>query len=304
VSATASWRRWSWYARDRHPLVTWSVTPQFQVSKDVMVYFKASTGYQPGGPNIVANGLPRQVDSSTLLSYELGMKSAFADNRVLLDVAAYQIHWEDIQVASLVNGVSGLVNGGEATSKGLEIAASFRPVDGLTLGLNAAFNDSNIDEDFPLITVPAGGGANVLINTGLKGDRMPYVPDLTWSATADYYLPLTGDWGMNVGGGYRFVDDRTTATTQLQRIEVGGQVIDALTEVTPGLNIDSYQALDLYLSVSNANWSIRGYMKNAFDERAYSTMADVTNQVTGVTHHTAATPIMPRTFGIEVDYRF
>ena len=56
----------------------------------------------------------------------------------------------------------------------------------------------------------------MLINTGLKGDRMPYVPDLTWSATADYYLPLTGDWGMNVGGGYRFVDDRITETTQRQ----------------------------------------------------------------------------------------
>jgi outer membrane receptor protein involved in Fe transport len=143
---------------------------------------------------------------------------------------------------------------------------------------------------------------DVLINTGLKGDRMPYVPDLTWSATADYYLPLTGDWGMNVGGGYRFVDDRTTATTQRQVILVGGTVFD--TELTPGLNIDSYSALDLYVSVSNANWSIRGYMKNAFDERAYSTMADVTNQVTGVTHHTAATPIMPRTIGLEVDYRF
>ncbi|MUV13403.1 TonB-dependent receptor [Noviluteimonas gilva] len=285
-------------------VVTWSVTPQFQVTKDVMVYGKVSTGYQPGGPNIVAVGLPRQVDSSTLTSYEIGMKSAFADSRVLLDVVGYQIHWEDIQVASLVNGVSGLVNGGEATSQGLEIAANFRPIDGLTLGLNAAFNDSNIDEDFPTIVVPdgAGPGADVLINTGLKGDRMPYVPDLTWSATADYYLPLTGDWGLNVGGGYRFVDDRITATTQRQAVAVGGTVV--FEEFTPGLNIDSYQALDLYLSVSNAHWSVRGYMKNAFDERAYSTMSDITNQVTGVTHHTAATPIMPRTFGLEVDYRF
>jgi iron complex outermembrane receptor protein len=230
------------------------------------------------------------------------MKSAFDDNRVLLDVVAYQIDWQDIQVASLVNGVSGLVNGGEATSQGLEVSAMFRPIDGLTLGVNAAYNDANIDEDFPLITVPAGGGANVLINTGLKGDRMPYVPDLTWSATADYYLPLSGDWGMNVGGGFRFVDDRRTATTQRQVVAVGGAVVD--TELTPGLDIDSYQALDLYMSFSNAHWSIRGYMKNATDERAYSTMADVTNQVTGVTHHTSATPIMPRTFGLEVDYRF
>ena len=124
----------------------------------------------------------------------------------------------------------------------------------------------------------------------------------TWSATADYYLPLTGDWGMNVGGGYRFTDDRVSATTQRQSADDGTTV--TLIDLTPGQNIDSYQALDLYLSVSNANWSIRGYMKNAFDERAYSTMANVTSPVTGLTHHTSATPIMPRTFGIEVDYRF
>ena len=281
---------------------TWSVTPQFQLSEDVMLYGKVSTGYQPGGPNVVVNGLPPQVDSSTLTSYEIGLKSAFADNRVLLDLVAYQIDWQDIQVASLVNGVSGLVNGGEATSRGIEAAAQFRPVDGLTLGLNAAYNDANIDEDFPLITVDAGGGASVRINTGLEGDRMPYVPDLSWSATADYYLPLSGDWGMSVGGGFRWVGERTTATTQREVVELGGVVLD--TAITPGLQIDSYHALDLYVAFSNLHWSIRGYMKNATDERAYSTMGDVTNQVTGVTHHTAATPILPRTFGIEVDYRF
>ena len=281
---------------------TWSVTPQFQLSEDVMVYGKVSTGYQPGGPNVVVNGLPPQVDSSTLTSYEIGLKSAFAGNRVLFDLIAYQIDWQDIQVASLVNGVSGLVNGGEATSRGIEAAAQFRPVDGLTLGLNAAYNDANIDEDFPLITVDAGGGASVLINTGLEGDRMPYVPDLSWSATADYYLPLSGDWGMSVGGGFRWVGERTTATTQREVVELGGVVLD--TAITPGLRIDSYHALDLYVAFSNLHWSIRGYMKNATDERAYSTMGDVTNQVTGVTHHTAATPILPRTFGIEVDYRF
>ena len=45
-------------------------------------------------------------------------------------------------------------------------------------------------------------------------------------------------------------------------------------------------------------------MKNATDERAYSTMADITDQVTRTRTTSAATPIQPRTFGLEVDYRF
>ena len=134
-------------------MVTWSFTPQFQINPDTMVYAKASTGYQPGGPNIVAPGLPAQVDSSTLTSYELGLKSAWLDNRVLFDLVGYQIDWEDIQTANEVNGISGLVNGGAATSRGIEMSLLVRPADGLTLGLNAAYNDSEIDEDFETIIV-------------------------------------------------------------------------------------------------------------------------------------------------------
>jgi len=292
-------------------VVTWSITPQFQISPDLMVYAKASTGYQPGGPNIVAPGLPSQVDSSTLTSYELGMKSAWLENRVLFDLTGYQIDWKDIQVASQVNGISGLVNGGKATSRGLEASLQVRPANGLTLGLNYAYNDSNIDEDFPAITIdPAGnipglGDFRVDVNTGLEGDRMPYVPDVTWSLTADYYYPVSHGWAVDFGGGFRWVDDRTNATTNRQVVSLSDPPNTVLqTDITEPLVIGSYNVLDLYASFSNDKWTLRTYVKNATDERAYSTMNDVTSAITGVTHHTSATPIQPRMVGFEVDYRF
>lgn len=291
---------------------TWSITPQFQVTPDTMIYAKAATGYQPGGPNVVAPGLPPQVDSSMLTSYELGLKTGFADNRVLLDLTAYQIDWEDIQVASEVNGISGLVNGGEATSRGIEASLQWRPVDGLTLGLNGAYNDAEIDEDFPVIqafdTVPGLGDIRADVNTGLKGDRMPYVPDLTWSLTVDYYVPFGNDgWSMTVGGGYRWVDDRSNATTQREVIYLMDPAlgdVELMSTLTEPLVVDSYGAFDLYASIGNEHWTFRGYVKNATDERGYSLMDDVTSQITGETHHTAASPIQPRTIGLEVDYRF
>ena len=283
---------------------TWSITPQFQIDDDNMVYAKVSTGYQPGGPNVVAVGLPPQVDSSMLTSYELGWKGGFDDQRLLLDLVAYQIDWEDIQVASLVNGISGLVNGGVATSKGIEASLQWRPINGLSLGLNGAYNDASLDEDFPVIIVPAGP-VQVEVNTGLAGDRMPYVPDVTWSATADYYLPLSDGWSVTFGGGYRWTDERTNGTTERQVVRLLGPPSSVLaTDITTPLTIDSYGAFDLYASLSNEHWTIRGYMKNAADERAYSTLGDVTGAVTGVTHHMAASPIQPRMYGIEVDYRF
>ena len=77
-----------------------------------------------------------------------------------------------------------------------------------------------------------------------------------------------------------------------------------MTTITEPLVIDPYNVLDLYASISNEHWTLRTYIKNATDERAYSTMNDVTGAVTGETFFTGATPIQPRMFGIEVDYRF
>ena len=81
-----------------------------------------------------------------------------------------------------------------------------------------------------------------------------------------------------------------------------GEIDRTLTEP---LVLDSYWAFDLYAGFSNANWSLRTYMKNVTDERGYSSMTDMTDQVGDAgTHHIRAVPIQPRTFGIEVDYRF
>ena len=290
----------------REDVFTWSLTPQFQLTPDQMVYAKASTGYQPGGPNVVAVGLPSAVDSSTLTSYELGWKAAFG-RALQLDVVAYQIDWEDIQVASQVNGVSGLVNGGQATSRGLEASVLWRPMRGLTLGFNGAYNDASLDEDFPAIVVPLGDalpGGVMEINTGLAGDRMPYVPDLTLSATFDYVHALANGWSLGVGGGYRWVDERTNATTEREVLAIAEPRTVLDTTITAPLRLDSYGALDLYASLSNGTWTVRGYLKNATDERAYSSITDITGALTGVTSHLAATPIQPRMFGLEFDYRF
>ena len=288
-------------------VVTWSITPQFQVNDDTMVYFKASTGYQPGGPNVVAPGLPPTVDSSTLTSYELGLKSEWFENRVLFDLVGYQIDWQDIQTSNEVNGVSGLVNGGEATSQGVEASLLLRPAAGLTFGLNAAWNDTEVDEDFaPIIVhdaIEGLGPITAVVNTGLAGDRMPYVPELTWAFTADYYVPLTQGWSANFGGGLRFVDDRTNGTTQRTVISLDDPPMVLQETIDAPLVIDAYNVLDVYASFSNEHWTLRTYVKNATDEHAYSTINAVDGLVSGP-HHIAARPIQPRMVGVEFDYRF
>ncbi|MEO5629425.1 MAG: TonB-dependent receptor [Thermomonas sp.] len=282
---------------------TWSLTPQFQINDNSMVYGKVATGYQPGGPNVAFPGLPSQVDSSTLTSYEVGLKSAFADNSVLLDLAAYRIDWEDIQVPTVFDGKSGLVNGGTATTQGVELATLFSPTANLQLGFNAAYTDAKLTENYDTVVIP-GAAAITEITSGLEGNRLPYVPEFSASLTADYFFPF-GDWEGNVGGGLRWTGDRVSGTASRTVRRTNATPSTVLSDVTTQPSqLDSFSALDLYAAVSNDHVTIRAYVKNATNERAYLSIANDLNQVTGATNSRSATPVLPRTIGLEVDYRF
>ena len=280
---------------------TWSLSPQFQVNDDVMVYGRLATGYQPGGPNVAFTGLPPAVDSSMLSSAELGMKASFADGRGQIDLAAYSIDWEDIQVGTSVNGIGGLVNGGEATSEGVELALAFRPNDAWRLGLNASWVRAELKDDFEAVLVPQAG-FDVELVSGLGGDRMPYVPRLSWSATAEYRFDVGQAWTGRVGGGWRHVGNRVADTSDRQRVLVGGDIVDEV--ITAPLELDSYGALDLYAGLGNLAWDIRLFVNNATDEKGYSSIGTVESALTGAVAWLRAVPIQPRTIGIQFDYRF
>ncbi|UNK48590.1 TonB-dependent receptor [Lysobacter sp. S4-A87] len=284
---------------------TWSLSPQLQLSDEAMLYARVATGYQPGGPNVLVEGLPSQVDASTLTNYELGLKSLWLDNRLQFDLTGFHIAWEDIQVASVVNGISGLVNAGKASSTGIELAAVFHASSNFDLGLNGSYTDSKLDESFPVISVESPPYL-VEITSGAKGDALPYVPEWSWNATADYYLPLSNGWTAHFGGALRYVGARRNGTTNRQDILDPSTTPPTLlmSDVTLPLELDSYTAVDLNAYVSNENWTFRAYVKNVSDERAYQSINDVTSELTDVTEKLVAAPIQPRTFGIEVDYRF
>jgi outer membrane receptor protein involved in Fe transport len=284
---------------------TWSLSPQLELRDEAMIYARVATGYQPGGPNVLVEGLPSQVDSSTLTNYELGLKSLWLDNRVQVDLTGFHIAWEDIQVASVVNGVSGLVNAGKASSTGMELSTVFHATENFQVGLNGSYTDAKLDESFPVIRASSPPYL-VEITSGAKGDALPYVPEWSWNATADYYLPLSNGWTAHFGGALRYVSERRNGTTTRQDILDPSTTPPTLlmSDITLPLELDAYTVADLNAYISNENWTFRAYVKNVSDERAYQSIGDVTSELTDVTEKLVAAPIQPRTFGIEVDYRF
>src|SRR5438046_3112429 len=123
------------------------VAPKFKLGKNQLLYARIATGYQPGGPNISLPGIPPTVQSSTVTSYEGGLKSEFFDHRLLFDITGYHISWEDIQVAKTVNGENALVNAGKAETNGVELTIGFERIKNLRFGINGAYTDATLSND-------------------------------------------------------------------------------------------------------------------------------------------------------------
>ncbi|MXO66741.1 TonB-dependent receptor [Altericroceibacterium endophyticum] len=265
---------------------TWSVSPRFDLSDDAMVYARVAKGYRPGGPNVVPPGagpnFPRQFDSDTLISYEAGMRASTPDGLLSIDASAYYLDWSDIQVLvvyeTAVGPIGGDGNGDSATSKGVELSATLRPLRGFDVALNLAYNDAKLDED-----LPAGNG-------GYAGDRLPYAPEWTGGVSADYEWTLTGDSTAFVGGTLQFTGEQATAFDDAYQTTFGER-----------LTLDSYARIDLRAGVRLDRFDISLYAKNLADSRGLTSASSF-----GSRPGTAvlAAPIRPRTFGINVGADF
>ena len=116
-----------------------TVSLAYEFSPNFNVYARYAQGYRSGGFNAVASSVAdvqRIFKPQVQNTYEIGFKSRLLDNRLQLNVAAFQNDVDDLQLSVFVPGLSAasiLVNAGKARIRGVEVEATLRPTDRLTL---------------------------------------------------------------------------------------------------------------------------------------------------------------------------
>jgi outer membrane receptor protein involved in Fe transport len=266
-------------ANSSEDVFTWSIAPRVELSDDTAAYARIATGYRPGGPNVLPPdappGTPESYDSDTLTSYEIGLKADWLDDRLLLDLAAFYLDWDDIQLLAIVNDVGINANGGTAVSRGFEFAATVIPVDNLTVSLNGAWTDAELTQD----TDPVVGG--------LDGDSLPWVPEWSSSVAVDYEWAARGDVTAWVGGNVSYVGERTDDFSD--RDDVTGEIREAA----------SYTTVDLRAGFDTGRWSFEVYARNLTDERGITSLSgfDPTTSAAGAAEIGI---IRPRVIGLSV----
>ncbi|HET9389996.1 MAG TPA: TonB-dependent receptor [Steroidobacteraceae bacterium] len=261
---------------------TYSVAPRFQISDAASIYARVATGYRPGGPNVVPPGAPPgtpffyKADRTT--NYEVGLKSAWLDHRLSVDLTAFYISWKDIQLFAVINQTGVNTNGGTAFSRGVEFTAAARPTEGLTLTLNGAYTNAKLTEDTPAAT------------GGFRGDPLPYIPD--WSV----YLSAAYEWHLA---------DGLTPYVGASANYVGKQSADFAERFADGglISLPTYEEYDVRAGLRRDHWSIEVYGKNLSGAQGLT-------EITGVpgasypNNALAAALIRPRTVGVTLGWKF
>jgi len=257
---------------------TYLVSPQFKVSRDLMIYARLASGYRPGGPNPTSTvyGVPQNYKPDRTNNYEIGIKGNVLNHALAFDASAYYIDWKDIQLTFVDPQTFGsyFVNASHAKSQGLELSAESHPVTGLMVSGWVAWNDAELTRDLPV----GGPGTPV----GLSGDRLPSSARFTGNFSIEQEFPITGEFRGFAGGTVSYVSSRKGVFTQTEDRQ----------------DLPAYAKTDLRGGVRADSWSLNLYATNVTDRRGKLTGG------IGTFIPAAFSYIAPRTIGLSVEKSF
>lgn len=235
----------------------------YNIDDDKLVYFTYSEGFRAGGANVTRPGsvLPKSYDADFLTNFELGAKTTWLDGQIRLNVVAYQMQWDDIQIQANdpIRFSLGILNFPEAEVNGFEVDFAWVPLAGLEISGNYGYIDADISKDAALTGINPANGETVLIADVEEGVRLPLTPDMKASLGAEYSFP------QQIFGAAPYI--------RVDYSHVGDSVnsldgIESLVRSAPPTKQDAYNTVGLKLGLEGDLWSGSLFVNNLTDERA------------------------------------
>jgi iron complex outermembrane receptor protein len=254
----------------------------YDVTPDIMVYGKWSTGYQSGGSNS-RSLIYRAYSSESVSSFEIGAKTELLDRRVRLNLAAFTTDYKDQQVdfAVFTPGVNRRTNEtgnaqGTGRIRGLEADLTIAPVNGLTLSASYAYLDANLP-----------GAPNPFV---VGNPEVPlfaaFAPEHSASGAIDYEVPLAdATLSAHLDGNY--VSKQYTSATDPLFISENTFLMNG--RIAMG---------DIRLNSSDARLTVAVWSRNLLNRsyRFYNSPIGVLGELAAFND--------PRTYGVTASIRF
>jgi iron complex outermembrane receptor protein len=257
-----------------------SFVVSYDITSDINAYGKVVKGYKTGGYNIRASSIQRfeaGFSPEKLTSYEIGLKSMLLDNRLRLNLAAFQADYTDIQIniRSDPNSTkTDVLNAGSATINGFEADATARLGKALTIGVNYAHLNARYDK---IVDVTGTDLAPVF--------RFTSAPKNSYNIDVDYEFPMTPIGKLVASAGYSY----QSMTYSRARVDSGLYIIDDYGLLNARLALSE-------IPVSTGSLRVALWGKNLEDKTYYTD------------HNNALVPYAvfgePRSYGLDIVYQY
>jgi iron complex outermembrane recepter protein len=248
---------------------------------NLLVYAMAARGYRTGFINPAVGNLPlTPYDPDTLWNYELGLKSQLLGRRLLLNVAAYYLDWNDVQIdaARMIGDIEfiGIANAGAAWAKGIEVETLFRPAPAWEIASAFSISDTRLTRINPEFTVHA-----------LEGSELPAAPNFTLSSSAQYSF------------GWRNWRNFLRLEHQYVGRSLSGFPLPTSSDRSPPVRIGDYHLLNLRAGLARADLELAGYVRNLLNSRGV-----VRANASANLNPADAVRVRPTTVGLDLRLRF
>lgn len=156
----------------------------FDLAETVMSYVRIARGFREGGFNNGEQGADATYAPERAWSYEAGLKSDWADRRLIVNLSAFRMEIEDQQLIQFKPGGFGfsVKNVGESRNTGAELEISAAPLDWVELRGGVGY----VSTEFISYSDPALGA-------DYSGNSTPFVPDYNYFATAIFERDTVAD---------------------------------------------------------------------------------------------------------------
>ncbi|MFC4698973.1 TonB-dependent receptor [Glaciecola siphonariae] len=277
------------YSDDRSEnAVTGTLKLAYKISPDTLLFGGYDRGYKAGGYNLDRGGFDSilfggdgaqltdlEFDEETVNAFELGIKTSFLDNKLLLNATAFHQEFKGYQ--SLVFSGSNFIvqNVDKTLSRGFELELNYNPFNDLQIGAAYSHIKANFDEDANLVNTPLDG---------LQGQQIAGVPRNGYNFNVTY--------SPEIGENLKLVLHSNARAFGTHRVESSA--------AAPFNDASVLVGMKLGIGAIDDKWSISLRAENVFEEEFYVTGFFVPEQ----NGTFGAYPSAPRFVTLEGLYRF
>ena len=248
----------------------------FTPNDDVLLYASVARGFKSGALNVGA--FTPAVDPEINVTIEAGARLSGAG--WTLNLTGYTSDYSDLQIVQVGPVSQILANAASARINGVELEASLRPADGLTLGLSGSWMDAEFGS---FVSTDQRRGFQAF---DVSGNQLPLTSRWQGTFSAQYRADLAGGSRLDLSGTMQYRSEYFFTEFNTADARQGG-----------------FARFDLGAVWTSADggWAVNIFARNLTDRRVLSSLA-VVSPLLGSVRVASLEP--PRHFGIGLERRF